>query len=261
MNKIAIRDRYYRSMVEEVLSMMPHYYQEYCKQLQGNIVAAAVVKRYDQKTLIPREMRVWLKEFCGLEHNNKKNTTTRGMLFLNSLLVYCKRPHKVERPTKARILLPQKIAALLVEHIWYEYHHNPLIELPEPMDSIESLLWILADLTSQMRRQGCLSVEDTCHSFSKMQQNKIFQYIGEGVFFHIDKAYKNDDYLIPVNKMHEKWLGEVESECEKEQCEIVWQYLKSLPESTSKEILASMAKRKLPEKARIEYEWFLGRAL
>jgi hypothetical protein len=94
-----------------------------------------------------------------------------------------------------------------------------------------------------------------------MHQNKIFQYVGEGVFFFIDKAYKNDEYLIPVNKMHEKWLSEVESEYEKEQCEIVWQYLKALPEISGKEILTNIAKRKLPEKARIEYEGFLARAL
>lgn len=261
MDKIAIRDRYYRSMIEEIVTMMPHYYQECCRHLQGNMVATMAVKRYDQQTLIPREMRFLLKQFCGVDHNSDNDTTTQGMLFLNSLLMYSKRPHKVNRPTKARILFPQKIAASLVEHIWREYRKKPLIELPEPLKSVESLLWILADLSSQIRRRGCLSVADACQAFSKMHQNKIFQYVGEGVSFYIDKAYKNDEYLIPVNKMYEKWLAEVETEYEKEQCEMVWQYLKALLGISSKMILASIAKRKLPEKARIEYEGFLGRAL
>ena len=259
MEKRAIRERYCQQALQDIQVQMPRYYEEYREALQGNALAVELIEMAERALLVPCEMRFWLKEFCTLDRENEKSEQSQGLLYVQMLLHLTGREQcDDEGGNIPRDALPQRIAALLVRR-FQEYRNQEMLVLPEPLHDLECLLWILADLYSQMLHQGVLSADDKAKQLAEFAAKPVLQYVGEGIRLFVDGVSDEKKYFEEVRFLSKKWRKELASEAEVMQGAIVRRYLEMLAVRAAEKILAEAAMRYLPEKAYREFLCFLDR--
>ena len=259
MEKRAIRERYCQQALQDIQVQMPRYYEEYREALQGNALAVERIEMAERALLVPCEMRFWLKEFCTLDRENEKSEQSQGLLYVQMLLHLTGREQCDEEGGNIpRDALPQRIAALLVRR-FQEYRNQEMLVLPEPLHDLECLLWILADLYSQMLHQGVLSVVDKAKQLTVFSSKPVLQYVREGILLFVDGVFDEKKYFEQVLFLDEKWRKKLASEAEVLQSAIVRRYLEMLAVRAAEKTLAEAAKRYLPEKACREFLCYLDR--
>ena len=259
MEKRAIRERYCQRALQDIQVQMPRYYEEYREALQGNALAVELIEMAERALLVPCEMRFWLKEFCTLDRENEKSEQSQGLLYVQMLLHLTGREQcDDEGGNIPRDALPQRIAALLVRR-FQEYRNQEMLVLPEPLHDLECLLWILADLYSQMLHQGVLSVVDKAKQLTVFSSKPVLQYVREGILLFVDGVFDEKKYFEQVRFLDEKWRKKLANEAEVVQGAIVRRYLEMLAMRAAEKTLADASKWYLPEKACREFLCYLDR--